>query len=335
MRWSLLLLSLLISLPAFAAGEVNLYSARKEALIKPLLERFTAETGIDVNLITGKADALVKRMQSEGSNSPADVLLTVDAGRLHRAEQADLLQPAGSEVLDRAVPAAYRDPQGLWYGLSLCARTIVYAKDRVDPKTLSSYEDLADPKWKGRICIRSSNNIYNQSLVAALIDELGEQTTETWAKGLVANMARPPKGGDRDQIKAVAIGQCDIAVINTYYLGTMLASTDPRERKAAEAVAVFWPNQQDRGVHMNISGAGIAKYAKHPDNARRLLEFLVSPEAQRWYGEVNFEYPVVQGVAESATLKSWGTFTADTINLGRLGDNNAAAVKLMDRAGWR
>lgn len=318
-----------------AAEEVNLYSARKEALIKPLLDQFSEQTGVRVNLVTGKADALLKRLQSEGRNSPADVLLTSDAGRLHRAKAAGLLQSVDSERLTREIPGVYRDPQGYWYGLSVRARVILYAKDRVQPEVLSTYEALADPKWKGRICVRSSDNVYNQSLVASMVTHLGEAQTEAWVRGLVANLARPPRGGDRDQIKATAVGQCDLAIANTYYLGVMLASDDRQERLAAQKVAVFWPNQEDRGTHVNISGAGVTTSAKNRDNAIKLIEFLASDAAQAWYAESNHEYPVQSGVAASATLQSWGSFEKDAINLSRLGEYNGVAVKLMDRAGWR
>ncbi len=321
--------------PAFAAGEVNLYSARKEELIKPLLDRFTADTGIKVNLVTGKADALLKRLESEGRNTPADLLLTTDAGRLYRAYEADLLQPVRSDTLERAVPAIYRDPEGHWFGVSVRARVLMYASDRLDPAGLSTYEDLADERWKGRICIRSSNNIYNQSLVASLIVAHGEAETESWAKGLIANLARPPKGGDRDQIKAVAAGQCDVAVANTYYLGTMLNSSDPAQREAAAKISVFWPNQADRGSHVNVSGAGITRHARNRNNAVRLLEFMTTEESQRWYAEANLEYPVRTGITLNPTLEAWGTFAGDTINLAELGRHNAAAVRLMDRAGWK
>ena len=329
-------LVLVLGAPAAqAAGEVNVYSARKEELIKPLLDRFTAETGIRVNLVTGKADELITRLKSEGRNSPADLLITVDAGNLYRAKELGLFQKVESPALAQAVPAAYRDPGMTWVGLSLRARPIMYAKDRVSPAELSTYEDLADPKWKGRVCIRSSSNIYNQSLVASMIAQRGEAAVEEWARGLVANMARPPQGGDRDQIKAAAAGVCDLAVANTYYLGGMLTDADPAQREAAAKVAVFWPNQKDRGTHVNVSGAGVTAAAKHKVEAVRLLEYLVTDEAQRWYAEVNIEYPVKPGVVWSETLESWGRFKADEINMGKLGEYNAAAVKLMDRAGWK
>lgn len=318
-----------------AEGEVNLYSARKEELIKPLLDRFTADTSIQVNLVTGKADALLQRLQSEGINSPADMLLTVDAGNLHRAKEAGVTQAVESKTLQDGIPASYRDPEGHWFGLSLRARPIMYVKGKVDPAALSTYEDLADPKWKGRICVRSSDNVYNQSLVASLIAANGVEATESWAKGLVANMARPPKGGDRDQIKAAAAGQCDIAIVNTYYLAGMLSSNDESERAAADQIGVFWPNQDGRGVHVNVSGAAVTQSAKNKDAAVKLLELLVSDESQQWYAEANGEYPVRPGVPTSETLEGWGEHKADDLSLAKLGELNAEAVKLMDRAGWK
>ncbi|MCB1752837.1 MAG: Fe(3+) ABC transporter substrate-binding protein [Gammaproteobacteria bacterium] len=318
-----------------AAGEVNLYSARKEALIKPLLDRFTEQTGITVNLVTGGADALLKRLQSEGRNSPADLLITTDAGRLYRAREAGVTQPVVTEALRQAVPEAYREPDGHWYGLSLRARPIFYAKARVSAEELSSYEGLADPKWAGRICIRSSGNIYNQSLVASMIAHQGEAKSEQWALGLVKNFARSPKGGDRDQIKAAAAGECDIAVANTYYYGGMISGKDEAERQAAEKVAVFWPNQSGRGTHVNVSGAALTAHARNRDNAVKLMEFLVQPESQSWYAEVNYEYPVREGVAWSALLQQWGRFKSDNLNLSELGKYNSQAVMIMDRAGWK
>ncbi len=324
-----------LSAPSLSA-EVNVYSGRKEALIKPLLDRFTEQTGIKTRLVAAKADKLLVRLQNEGRNTPADLFITVDAGRLHRAKKAGVLQPVESEALKRSVPAHLRDPEGQWYGLSQRARVIFYARDRVRPEDLSTYEDLADPRWKGKICIRGSGNIYNQSLVASLSIANGEKATEEWARGLVRNMARPPRGGDRDQIMAAAAGQCDLAVANTYYYGKMLTnSKNPAQKKAARKMGLFWPNQQGRGTHVNVSGAGVTRYAKNRDEAIRLLEFLVSPEAQKWYAEVNFEYPVVEGVETSERLRSWGDFKADRVNLDRLGELNPLAVRIMDRAGWR
>lgn len=331
----LCLLSGLLTSPLLAAEEVNVYSARKEDLIKPLLDVFSKQTGITVNLVTGKEEALLPRLQSEGANTPADVLLTSDAGRLAAARQAGVLQAVQSEDLAKHIPAAYRDPEGYWYGLSVRARPIIYAKDRVKPAQLSTYEDLAAPQWRDKVCVRSSDSIYNQSLVAGMIAHHGEAKTEAWAKGLVANFARPPKGGDRDQIKAVAAGECDVTLANTYYLGGMVNSQDPAEREAAAKVAVFWPDAKTTGVHVNVSGAGVTAYARNRDNALKLLEFLASDSAQRWYADVNNEYPVNPAIPPSATLESWGTFKADTLNVAKLGELNAAAVRLMDRAGWK
>lgn len=326
----------LLAPPVWSASEeVNLYSARKEALIKPLLDKFTEETGIRVNLVTGKADALLKRLESEGRNSPADLLLTVDAGRLHRAKALGVIQPIESETLEAAIPAAYRDTDGYWWGLSLRARPIMYVKDKVDPSTLSTYEALASPEWKGRICIRSSNNIYNQSLTASMIASLGEAATQEWAKGLVTNFARPPRGGDRDQIKAAAAGACDLAIANTYYLGQMLHASDESQRSAADKVGVFWPNQNGRGAHVNVSGAAVTSSAKNREAAIRLIEFLLSDDSQAWYAQINYEYPVKPGIAWSETLEAWGRFEADRINLDKLGELNADAVRVMDRAGWK
>lgn len=318
-----------------AATEVNVYSARKEALIKPLLKRFTQQTGITVNLVTGKADALLKRLESEGRNTPADILITTDAGRLHRAHQANVLQSIQSKILDHVIPSIYREPQGYWYGLSVRARPIFYVKGKVNPANLSSYDDLAKPEFKRQICIRSSNNIYNQSLVASMIAANGIATTEKWATGLVKNMARPPRGGDRDQIRAAASGQCNIAVANTYYFAAMMAGKKAKDKKAASKMAILWPNQTGRGAHVNISGAGITKYAAHKENAILLLEFLANKESQKWYAENNHEYPIRKDVEASPLLKSWGKFKSDAINLSVLGKNNPDAVKLMDRAGWK
>ena len=329
------LLTGVVFIQAVSAAEVNIYSERKEELIKPLLRKFTEKTGIQVNIITGEGDILIKRLQIEGRNSPADVLLTTDVARLYRAKQSGLLQPVQSETLNDAIPESFRDSEGYWYGLSLRSRVIVYAKDRVNPEQLSTYEALADPKWKNRICVRSSANAYNQSLVASLIAHDGEAETEKWVRGLVANLARSPRGGDRDQIKAVAIGECDIALVNTYYLGGMLNSEVEAEREAADRVALFWPNQNDRGAHFNVSGAGITVSATHVNEAIRLIEFLVEDDSQYWYADQNYEFPVKNGISTSNTLQQWGEYRADTIKLEVLGQNNEEAVKLMDRAGWK
>ena len=321
------------------AAEVNVYSARTENLIKPLLDRFTGDTGIEVNLVTGSADALLKRLELEGRNTPADVLITTDVGRLHQAETRDVLQPIESAGLQKHIPAHYRDPDNHWFGLTLRSRIIVHSHERVDPANLSTYEALADDRWQDRLCIRSSSNVYNQSLVASLIAHNGAEATQQWANDVVDNFARDPQGGDRDQIQAVAAGQCDIAVVNTYYLAGMLASSRDSEVNAAMAVDVFWPNQpgtdKPRGAHMNISGAAVTKYAQNKNEAVKLLEYMLSDDAQKWYADKNFEYPVKAGIQPNAMLQQWGDFKADDLNLSKLGELNAEAVRIMDRAGWK
>ena len=327
-------LSSLFAQLAYAEDELNVYSARKEAYIKPLLDQFSERYDVKVNLITSKADALIERLNNEGENSPADVLITTDAGRLHRAKEAGLLRKIASDQFAHSVPEQYRDPENYWFGLSLRLRVIVYSKDRVDPKNLSTYEQLTDPMWKNRVCIRSSNNIYNQSLVASLVSHHGIENTQTWANKFVENFARKPQGGDRDQVKAVASGQCDIAVVNSYYLGKMLIGSD-EEIAAADKVSLFWPNQNDRGTHVNISGIGVTKHAKHPKLATKLIEFLYTDEAQTWYGDVNLEYPVRNNLTTNSILEDWGPFKSDPLNLSELGSLNATAVQIMDRAKWR
>jgi iron(III) transport system substrate-binding protein len=321
--------------PALAANEVNIYSYRKEHLIRPQLEAFANATGIAYNIVTGRADALALRIQREGVNSPADVLLTVDAGRLVRAKALRILQPIRSAALERAIPARYRDPEGHWFGLGLRARTLFYAVDRVDPATLSTYEALTDATWKGRILVRSSSNIYNQSLLASLIHHHGLVRAEAWARGIVANLARKPQGGDRDQLRGVAAGVGDVAIANHYYYAQLKASTRKRDRLVVEKVKPFWPNQAGRGVHVNVSGAGVTRHAPNKANAIKLIEFLASPAGQRLYADHSFEIPVRAGVEASAIVKSLGAFEPDVIDLEILGRNNAEAVKAFDRAGWR
>lgn len=325
--------ALMTGLTAVQAAEVNVYSARQQELIKPLLDKFSQQSGIKVNLITGKPDELLSRMQSEGRNSPADLLISTDVGRLYRAQQLGLLQPLKSAALEQAIPAGVRDPAGHWFGLTTRARPIIYVTGKVDPKELSTYEDLAAPKWRGKICIRSSDNIYNQSMLAGMIAVIGAEKTQAWANDFVKNFAQPPKGGDRDQIKAAAAGVCDIAIANTYYLAAMF--DDPKDAAAAKAVTVFWPNQTDRGAHINISGAAVAKFAPNAKQAAQLLEYMAGPEAQAWYAQTNHEYPVVQGVARSALLQGFGEFKADAVPLVKLGEFNQQAIQIMDKAGWK
>ena len=332
----LLTATLLLVLGSAAfAEEVNVYSAREEQLIKPLLDAFSQDTGIKVNLVTGDDDPLLERLTREGANSPADLLIMADAGRLYRAVENGNLQAVQSATLNQSIPANLRDPGNRWFGLTSRARVIFYNKATVNPAALSTYEDLADPKWQGRICVRSSNSIYNQSLLASMIATKGTAQAETWAKGLVANLARPPSGGDRDQIKAVASGQCDIAIANTYYYAQMLYGGDAAQKAAANKVSLFWPNQRDRGTHINISGAGVTASAKNKANAVKLLEYMVLDDAQRWYATTNGEYPVKPGIEPSAELQNWGKFKSDALQLTVLGKNNAQAVMIMDKAGWK
>ena len=322
---------------AAASGEaaVNVYSARHYPTDETLYERFEELTGIEVNVIEGDSDELISRIVSEGANSPADVFVTVDAGRLWRAEQAELLAPVDSPVLEAKIPANLRHPDGLWFGLTQRVRGIVYAKDRVDPGAISSYEDLADPAWQDRVCIRSSGNVYNQSLLASIIASDGAEAAERWAAGVVENMARPPQGGDTDQIRAVAAGECDVAVVNHYYLARMIASDDAGDREAASRVAWLFPNQDGRGAHVNISGAGVVATAPHRANAILFLEYLATPFAQELFSAGNDEFPVVPGVPVSEVAESFGDFVSDAVNVAVYGENNPQAVRIFDRVGWR
>jgi iron(III) transport system substrate-binding protein len=336
MKPSVLVLALAASLPLAAAAqakELNIYTSRHYQTDEALYTNFTKATGIKVNRIEAGDDAIIERMKQEGARSPADVLVTVDAGRLWRAEQAGLLQP-NSKVLLEKVPGELRHPEGLWYGFSMRARPIFYAKGRVDPARLATYESLADPSLKGKICIRSSSNVYNLSLMSSMIAGVGPERAEQWAKGVVANMARAPKGGDTDQLKALAAGECDVAVSNTYYYVRMLRSAKPDERADAAKIGVVWPNQGDRGTHVNISGAGVAKHAPNKEGAVKFLEYLASAQAQEYFANGNNEYPVV-GKSANRELESLGKFKKDSLNVSLLGRNQAAAQQIYDRAGWK
>ena len=321
---------------AQSGGMVNLYSARHYQTDEALYGEFTQQTGIRVNRIDADADPLLERLKAEGRNSPCDVFISVDAGRIERAREQGLLQPINSESLTQRVPAHLRSPDGMWFGFSKRARVLVYSRDRVRPSDLSTYEDLADSKWRGKIVVRSSNNVYNQSLVGSLLAALGAERTEAVCRGLVANFARPPAGGDRDQIAAVAAGQADVAISNTYYLFNMARPNAPaRDREIVGKVAVFFPNQRDRGTHVNISGGGVAANAPNKANAIRFLEYLVSPAAQRYFAEGNSEYPVVEGVTPPPWVSEYGAFNEDRLNAQVFARNNAEALRIMDRAGWR
>ncbi len=309
--------------------ELVVYSERKEPLIQPFFERFTAETGIRVSWRNDSASALIERMSAEGENSPADVFIAVDAGNLYQATQANLLQPIKSELLETSVPANRRDPDGYWYGLTERARTLVYSTERVKPEQLSSYESMAERNWKGKFCLRSSSKVYNQSLIATMIERLGEAETEEVVNGWVANLATDSFADDTLLAKAIDSGQCDVGLINTYYLGRLL-STDPQTK-----VAVFWPNQNDGGVHVNITGAGISKHSRHPQQAQQLIEWLVSEQTQAEFAAINFEYPIRGDVALDPIVASWGEFKAEQVDVRVAGSRQAEAVKLMNRAGWR
>ena len=313
---------------------VNVYTHRHYDADQELFARFTERTGIKINVVNASADELIQKLELEGANSPADILITVDAGRLHRAEEKGLFQPISSEILNENIPSQFRDPEGYWTGLTYRARIIAYSKARVNPENLSTYEDLASENWKGKILTRSSENIYNQSLLASMIAANGVEAAEQWAAAVLANMARNPKGSDRDQVKAVAAGEGDLAIVNSYYIGLMLHDENEEEQKAAEQVGIFFPNQNDRGTHINISGAGITKYAPNKENAIKLLEYLSEEEAQSILANINFEFPCHPQVAKSPLLESWGDFKADEINLSILGENNKAAVMVFDRVGW-
>jgi iron(III) transport system substrate-binding protein len=317
--------------------ELNLYNGRHYDTDHELYERFRAQTGIKVNLIDGDADQLIERIKAEGANSPADLLITVDAGRLYRAEEAGLFQPIQSNVLQATIPAHLRSPEGTWFGLAKRARVIAYARDRVDPAELSTYEALADPKWRGRIAVRSSSHVYNQSLIGSLIAAHGVDATASWARGIAANLARPPQGGDTDQLKAVAAGQADLALTNTYYLARLAASNNADDQAIFSKLGVFFPNQglDERGTHVNVSGGGVIKSAPHPAAAVAFLEFLTGPEAQAYFAQASKEYPVVEGVEIDPVLAGFGSFAEDRLNAATFGANNQQALLIANQAGWR
>lgn len=324
------------SAPGHAREQVvNVYNSRHYGTDEILWKAFTEKTGIRVNVVEGQHDELIQRLVVEGENTPADMLITVDAGRLAFAAAKGLFQPVTTPVLEESVPPHLHHPDGLWWGLAMRARIIVYAKDRVDPSQLRDYEDLADPRWRGRVLVRSSTNIYNISLVGSILAANGPEKTEEWCRGLVANLARPPQGGDTDQIRAVAAGVGDVAIVNSYYFARLAASEKPEDREIVEKLGVIFPNQDDRGTHVNISGAAVTRYAPHRDNAIALLEYLVSPEAQRYFADGSLEYPVNPKVEPHPVLRSFGTFRQDTLNAARYAELADEAVKIMDRCGWR
>ena len=310
------------------AEPVVVYTARAEHLVKPLFDQFSEKTGIPVQFQTGKASALVERLKAEGENSPADVLMTVDAGNLWYAADQGLFAPMNSDVIDKNIPAHLRDPQQLWTGLSVRARTIVYSTERVQPDQLSSYEDLADPKWKGRLCLRTSDSVYNKSLVSAMIANMGEEKTEQVISGWVDNLATKPQAKDSLVMDAILAGQCDVGIVNTYYFGRL------ESEKPDVALKLFWANQDSTGTHINVSGAGVLKHANQPENALKLIEWLSSEEAQVTYGALNKEYPANLSVVLDDQVEAWGAFKQDDLNLSQVGQLQETATRLVNRVGY-
>lgn len=319
------------------AQEVNVYSGRQEALIKPLLDKFSEQSGIKVNLVTGKGDALLSRIKAEGQFTTADIILVADVGRLVRAKNMGLTQALTSADITGAIENKWFDNEKHWVALTKRARPIMVKKNTFINNPIMHLAELTEPKFANSICVRSSSNIYNQSMVSALLEIWGEAKTLDWAKGLVNNFARSPKGGDRDQIKALVAGECSVAIANTYYLGGMLSSKDTDTRKIAEQVQVVWHDQgeNDMGVHVNVSGGAVTQFAKNKENAEKLLAFMLTEPSQKWYADVNHEYPVLANVPSSPELKGLGAFAEQQVMLKTVGENNAKALMLMDKAGWK
>src|SRR5690606_22473796 len=317
------------------AQELNIYSSRHYQTDEALYSTFTEQTGIQINRIEDKEDPLIERIKAEGVNCPADVLITVDVGRLWRADQEGLFQPTRSKILEERIPENLRHPDGRWFGFSTRARVIFYNKEMVDPSEIGSYQDLADPKREGMVCMRSSSNIYHLSLMASLIEHNGEEKALEWAKGVVGNFARNPQGGDTDQLRAVATGECGLTRANTYYFVRLMQSDDPAAQEVVEQAGLVFPNHDVRGTHVNVSGAGVLKHAPNKDAAVKFLEYLASDEAQRYFAHGNNEYPAVPGVAASDALELLGDFKVDEINVAVYGENQPLAQKLFDRAGWQ
>ena len=318
------------------AGAVNIYTARHYASDQAVYAAFTQATGIQVNVMEAPGDLLIERIRADGERSQADVIITVDAGRLWRAEQAGLFQPA-PELTDvlASIPVNLRHPDGDWFGFANRVRAIAYAPSRVDPGAISDFTDLADPAWRGRICVRSSSNVYNQSLLAGLIASEGADAAEAWARAVVSNLARPPQGGDTDQIRAIAAGDCDVAIVNHYYLARLKASEDLADRQVGESVDLVFAQLAGRGAHVNVTGAGLAAGAPNRDNALQLLEFLLSDQAQRAFAELTNEYPAMPGVTyDNPVLDGFGAFTAAPVNVNALGENAVEAQRIFDRVGW-
>lgn len=314
--------------------ELTLYTQRHYAFDEEIQKLFTEETGIKISVVKANADELITRLQEEGENTPADLYMTADGGTLSRAAEAGLLQPIQSEKIMESVPKFLRDPDGRWVAITQRARVIVHSKDQVKPEELSTYENLADPSWRGRVVIRSSSNSYNQSLMTTIIAANGAEEAEKWAAAVRKNMARPPQGSDRDQIRAIAAGLADVAVVNTYYLGLLETSEDENDRNAAAAVKLFFPNQGGRGTHVNISGIGIVKGTEKADLARQFIEFLLSDKVQNMISEATFEYPASKTAKWSKMQEGWGRFESDEVSMSKLGELNPEAIRIFNRAGW-
>ncbi|ERP39352.1 Fe(3+) ABC transporter substrate-binding protein [Chitinivibrio alkaliphilus] len=314
---------------------VVVYTTRHYDVDDELFAQFEEQTGIRVKTLKGGADELTERIVREGENTPADMLITVDAGRLHRAQERGIFTPVHSQVLSENIPSRYRESGNHWFGLTKRARVIVYDTKRTSPEEFSTYEALAEDSWKGRVVVRSSENIYNLSLLASFIETLGEEDAYRWAKGMVRNMARSPRGNDRDQAKAVIAGEADAAILNTYYIGRMHYSADPEEVTVAKRAGIFFPNQESTGTHINISGAGIVRHGKNQDEAIQLLEYLSKKKAQQFFASANFEYPVHPEATPSELVQSWGDFVAQDIPLEKLGKYNNRAARIFDKVTWR
>jgi iron(III) transport system substrate-binding protein len=315
---------------------LNLYTARHYATDEAFYAGYTKATGIKINRIEGGEDALFERIKAEGANSPADVFLTVDAARLWRAEQAGIFAPLKSAVIEKRIPPAFRGADNKWFGFSSRARVLAHDKSKIKPAELARYEDLASPKWKGQICVRPSSHPYNLSLISSLISHLGEEKATEWARGVTANLARPPRGGDTDQLRAVAVGECSIAISNHYYYVRIMRSEKPADKALIEKVGLIWPNQGDRGTHVNISGGGLLQNAPHRDAGIKFLEYLVSGTAQTLFAKGNNEWPVVKGTKlDNSALESLGQFKTDSLPLASLGKSQAAAQRIADKVGWK
>ena len=336
MKYSIIIISLItLFTNNIFAKEINIYSHRQPFLINPFLEEFTNETGIKTNVVYSKT-GLAERLQAEGENSPADVILTVDIARLYVYKDKDLLASIESKKLEKNIPQHLRSPDNTWFGLSKRSRVIVVSKDSDASENIKRIEDLSDPQWKGKICSRPGSHVYNRALMASMIAAHGEVKAEEWAKGLVSNLARRPQGNDRAQVKAIYEGQCEIGIINNYYFGKLKFSDDPKQREWTKNLKLIFPNQEegDRGSHVNISGGGVVKFSKNKEEAIALLEFLTDKNAQNLYGEINFEYPVNPAISPTKELLSWGTFREDNLQIIKIAELAPLAQKIIDRVGW-